>query len=261
MEPNHRPTARRRPHQAASRADLFVLRGFQDGRTGVNHALRADRLDIIAIEHIGPRNYTVAWFLRLLGLATPVAVLALVIAVGPAWFSGAAPRIPPPSNRDLLARALGRANRTLRRLAGFRDAGLRMAHASGMAEAGERPSVERGFLLGLSCLVALLGLEVGATAWRAWIHRPPRLPTSFAASPPDEYRIVVLGGSSALGEPYRPWLSVGQIVAWKLRQAVPEPPVCLRDPRVAGPFAGTAASQTRRNRTKTRRGDHLLRPQ
>ena len=43
----------------------------------------------------------------------------------------------------------------------------------------------------------------------------------FEPSPPEEYRIVVLGGSSALGEPYRPWLSVGQIVAWQLQQAVP----------------------------------------
>ncbi len=31
-----------------------------------------------------------------------------------------------------------------------------------------------------------------------------------------------MGGSSALGEPYRPWLSVGQIVAWQLQQAAPD---------------------------------------
>ena len=54
------------------------------------------------------------------------------------------------------------------------------------------------------------------------MHRFPALPTTFEASPPDEYRIVVLGGSSALGEPYRPWLSVGQIVAWQLQQAIPD---------------------------------------
>src|SRR5262249_35478360 len=28
--------------------------------------------------------------------------------------------------------------------------------------------------------------------------------------------------SSALGEPYRPWLSVGQIVAWQLQEAIPD---------------------------------------
>jgi hypothetical protein len=53
------------------------------------------------------------------------------------------------------------------------------------------------------------------------MHRLPALPTEFAAAPPEECRIVVLGGSSALGEPYRPWLSVGQIVAWQLQRAVP----------------------------------------
>jgi hypothetical protein len=84
------------------------------------------------------------------------------------------------------------------------------------------PSIERGLLLGLSCLVAVFGLEAGAAAWRVWLHRLPRLPTVFTPSPPGEYRIVVLGGSSALGEPYRPWLSVGQIVAWKLQQAIPD---------------------------------------
>ena len=48
----------------------------------------------------------------------------------------------------------------------------------------------------------------------------PALPTRFAASPREEYRIVVLGGSSASGEPFWPWLSVGQIVAWRLSEAV-----------------------------------------
>ncbi len=31
----------------------------------------------------------------------------------------------------------------------------------------------------------------------------------------------MLGGSSALGEPFRPWISVGQIVAWRLQEALP----------------------------------------
>jgi hypothetical protein len=85
-----------------------------------------------------------------------------------------------------------------------------------------RPGIERGFLITLSCLVSLVLIEVGSTARRAWIHRFPALPTRFAAAPPEEYRIVVLGGSSALGEPYRPWLSAGQIVAWRLQEAIPD---------------------------------------
>jgi hypothetical protein len=74
----------------------------------------------------------------------------------------------------------------------------------------------------LACLVSLIALELGSSAWRGWMHRLPTLPTAFEASPPEEYRILVLGGSSALGEPYRPWLSVGQLVAWQLQQADPD---------------------------------------
>jgi hypothetical protein len=80
--------------------------------------------------------------------------------------------------------------------------------------------IERGFLIGLSSIVSILLLEIGSAAWLAWIHRLPALPTTFEPSPPGEYRIVVLGGSSALGEPYRPWLSVGQIVAWQLGERI-----------------------------------------
>jgi hypothetical protein len=83
-----------------------------------------------------------------------------------------------------------------------------------------RPAFVRGFLICGSCLVSLISLEAGSAGWRAWIHRFPSLPVKFESAPPDEFRIVVLGESSALGEPYRPWLSVGQIVAWQLGQTV-----------------------------------------
>ena len=85
-----------------------------------------------------------------------------------------------------------------------------------------RPAILRGFAVCLVCLISLVVLELGSAAWRGWMHRFPALPTTFKPSSPEEYRIVVLGGSSALGEPYRPWLSVGQIVAWQLQEAVPD---------------------------------------
>ncbi len=93
-------------------------------------------------------------------------------------------------------------------------------HAHGGCD-GAGGASSGGFLIAVACLVSLSLIELGSAAWRAWMHRFPTLPTTFAASPPEEYRIVVLGGSSALGEPYRPWLSVGQIVAWKLQEAMP----------------------------------------
>ncbi|HMF35372.1 MAG TPA: hypothetical protein VKF17_01980, partial [Isosphaeraceae bacterium] len=87
---------------------------------------------------------------------------------------------------------------------------------------GRRPSaLVRIFLLCFSCLFSLAALEIGSAAWRSWMHRLPVLPTSFPDKAPGDYRIVVLGGSSALGEPFRPWISVGQIVAWQLQRAVP----------------------------------------
>ena len=84
-----------------------------------------------------------------------------------------------------------------------------------------RPALARGVLLGGSCLLSLVALEVGSAGWRMWMHRYPKLPASFEEAPDDTFRMVVLGGSSALGEPYRPWVSVGQIVAWRLGEAVP----------------------------------------
>ena len=87
---------------------------------------------------------------------------------------------------------------------------------------GRRPStVVRVFLLSFSCLFSLAALEIGSAAWRSWMHRLPVLPTSFPDPDAGAYRIVVLGGSSAMGGPFRPWLSVGQIVAWQLQRAVP----------------------------------------
>lgn len=166
-------------------------------------------------------RYTIGWLLGRLGIAVPVAVFAIVITLGPAWFAEQ-------------PRAFRRAaiEHSLRGLMAI-HAVLFVVAAIGTPVSGwmllkarrrrvRRLVIERGFLLGLSCLVALAGLELGAAVWRAWVQRLPRLPTAFAPSPPGEYRIVVLGGSSALGEPYRPWISVGQIVAWKLEEAVPK---------------------------------------
>ena len=70
---------------------------------------------------------------------------------------------------------------------------------------------------------AFLRLELTARAWLAWEHRMPRLPITFAqpATPDDALSLVVIGGSSALGYPYNPTVSVGQIVAWQIEEAIP----------------------------------------
>ena len=76
-------------------------------------------------------------------------------------------------------------------------------------------------MLGVSLGLSLALLEAYSALYRAWTHRLPTLPTRFHPKAAGETRIVVIGGSSALGEPYRPWVSVGQVLAWKLGEASP----------------------------------------
>ncbi|HEY2157335.1 MAG TPA: hypothetical protein VGH33_17030, partial [Isosphaeraceae bacterium] len=62
--------------------------------------------------------------------------------------------------------------------------------------------------------------EIGAAGWTTWLHRLPVLPTRF--DPPDgAEHLVVIGGSGALGHPYSPNASIGQIVAWGLERSLP----------------------------------------
>lgn len=112
-----------------------------------------------------------------------------------------------------------------------------------------RPLLARGLLLAVSCLFGLVLIESSAAAWHAWTRRipalpeaPPRATKTERAALPDlpvgaqipapgeksDVEIVVIGESSARGEPYgdpepphAPWLSIGQIVGWQLEQIIP----------------------------------------
>jgi hypothetical protein len=95
----------------------------------------------------------------------------------------------------------------------------------------------RGLLLTSSCLAGLVLMEAAAEIHRRWSERIPALPTSFAESPARRspgpspagsgspavagLSLVVVGESSALGEPYQPWVSVGQVVGWQLERVFP----------------------------------------
>ncbi len=115
-------------------------------------------------------------------------------------------------------------------------------------EPGRRRRQVRLLALGASILLVLLALDVGAAASGAWRERPPALPeikfrpvnepppvmsptlpSGFPAArdggAPAALRLLVIGESSGLGEPYHPWLSVGQIVGWKLESVFPGRPV------------------------------------
>jgi hypothetical protein len=110
------------------------------------------------------------------------------------------------------------------------------------------PGLVRGFVLCVALMFSLAMAESIAAVWLAWTQvSTPWLPTRFPDPPTktadgngentrvqkslptrfsdtsndDTLDIVVLGESSACGAPYHDWLSVGQIVAWKLREAIP----------------------------------------
>ena len=112
----------------------------------------------------------------------------------------------------------------------------------------QRPGLIRAFVLSVALMFCLAMAESVAAAWLAWTQvSTPWLPSRFPDPPPktadgngentrvqeplptrfpdtsddDTLDIVVLGESSACGAPYHKWLSVGQIVAWKLREAIP----------------------------------------
>jgi len=159
--------------------------------------------------------------LRILGIALPSALVIMAVVALPGWL----PILPRSVQRGLTE---GLLQGTLSFYAGLVVAGLVGTPWFGRRTIRAWRAKRRGtwserlFLLCLSCLVSLVLLETGAAAARAWTHRFPILPTSFPDADSNDYRILVLGGSSALGEPYRPWVSVGQIVTWKLGEAIPE---------------------------------------
>jgi hypothetical protein len=81
----------------------------------------------------------------------------------------------------------------------------------------------RCLVLFASCICGLILAEAAAAAWLAWVHRLPSLPIRFAepAHRANEFSIVVIGGSTAVGVPYEDWLSIGAIVGRELQRAIP----------------------------------------
>ncbi len=102
----------------------------------------------------------------------------------------------------------------------------------------------------VSFLFGALLLEGLSAVWLARAHRidlpEPRFPPRSVAGGPsaNDLYVVVLGGSTALGSPfdsfhsgrpYESWLSIGQIVGWKLQEVFPDRRVVV-DIRAVGGF-------------------------
>jgi len=89
------------------------------------------------------------------------------------------------------------------------------------------PRKARALMACLSFLLGSLMLEGMAAAWQARAHGSPPIEARFSATDgparpaTDELTIVVIGESSAIGMPYDPWLSIGQIVGWQLERTFP----------------------------------------
>lgn len=80
-------------------------------------------------------------------------------------------------------------------------------------------------LIGSFCLGAIV-LEAGSAAWlhgrNLWTGVVAKLPKHLDRGDLKTIRLAVIGGSSARGYPYQDRLSIGEIVAWKLREALPD---------------------------------------
>ncbi len=93
---------------------------------------------------------------------------------------------------------------------------------------GPRPIWARLLAVSVSTLMALGIVEAAAGRYlgrheNAEVSVPPPALTAGTDSkrPREEILLLVLGESSALGEPYHPWLSIGHIVAREIEKALP----------------------------------------
>jgi len=93
-----------------------------------------------------------------------------------------------------------------------------------------RPISARIALLSASILLSLGMLEASAWGLAAWNRFPPpspsvEVPKSIKAKPRDrpsnELVLLVLGESSAEGQPFQPWFSIGHAGAWQIERANP----------------------------------------
>ena len=84
-----------------------------------------------------------------------------------------------------------------------------------------RSFLGKPLLLSISTLMSWVMIEAGAAGMERWIHRMSHLPEQLTKPADGSIEVAVIGESSARGEPFHPRLSIGQIVAWQLEEALP----------------------------------------
>jgi hypothetical protein len=184
------------------------------------------------------QQLTREWLIRLAKLAVKLTLLLALLLILPSWVM--------PLYQKLLPRWLERKLSIYFLTAVFVTYYLALAVAlsalgllcARLARIRRRGLVRPRWVVRLlaACLVygfGLMMLEGGAAAVEWWNNRLPvapespdrgglpALPVRLAESNDKGLYIVVLGGSSARGEPFHPWLSVGQILGWELEHVFP----------------------------------------
>ena len=158
----------------------------------------------------------------LLGLVVILGVVAL--AIGPPWFRAS---VTPAQIRGTVIRLLTVTEIVYCVVALITTVSivpLVVAFLSRRKRNRDRLWLGRYLVLTFSILLASAGAEFAAVAC-LWANsvRMPWLPLRFADPAGDQViDILVIGESSAAGVPYEQWLSVGDIVAWKLGEALPQ---------------------------------------
>ncbi len=91
----------------------------------------------------------------------------------------------------------------------------------------KRSTSARILLLSSAILIALAFVEMGSWALIVRARMPPPHPPIPPPHVPietgrsNELRLLVLGESSAEGQPFQPWFSIGHVLAWQLEKAHP----------------------------------------
>lgn len=128
-------------------------------------------------------------------------------------------------------------------LAGFVYGFIAVGRAWLRRDRGALVTAMRWVLFASSCVLGMIMMEAASAVRLRRDWRLPDLPTRFAddrrlapgSAARNDLYIVVVGESSARGEPYQPWLSLGQIVGWQLEQVFPGRKIRV-DVRAAGGF-------------------------
>lgn len=203
-------------------------------------------------------------FGRLMGLALFGTVIVVALLLGPSWLSAYAPSWAP---RDSVVASLQAARIVYIGLIvglplGILASGLvgLMAHRRGWPRV--RSAAARAMAAMAATILAMAAAEAAAAVRLAAMlaaSPAPQLPEHFDDPPtldpkhPDDdtsalradfpdavddagrtVDVVIMGESSAYGDPYGEWFSVGSMVTWKLGEAIPERRFVLHNLAVPG---------------------------